>query len=255
MTLTSFIITAIFVLLGMEEGRKIFYLLLRKLLKGNFYAGITTLQTLFFMLAAGLTVETLNLLERFPNSFVCQILLLLLPNIFISLFIIAVVPTVFLLIYGLVFSYTFLEGLTARERVNRVQTDDLKAHQEHPCFKEVYTKLYIQITFIFLEKYDHVYVISSLNRDLRELIILCVMAQLLRTQTMEELAQTSEAEWDRKKLSELLFQQGFRENRWSLGLHTNRHFARLSTIVQHNHLSISLIRVRKKIDRLKPKGS
>lgn len=254
MTLTKFIITAVFVLWGIEEGRKIFYLLLKKLIKGNFYAGVTALQTLVFVVAASLTVDVLALMEQAPVNFITQLLLFLLPNLFIPLAIIALVPAIFLLIYGLVFSYTFLEGLSARERVNRFQTDALKAHQEHPRFKEVYTSLYVQITFIFLERYNHAYVVSSLNRNLRELIILEVMAQLLCTQTMDELADTGKNEWDRQKIGELLFGQNLGGSRWSLGLHANRHFARLSTIIQHNHLSISLIRVRKKIDRLKPKG-
>lgn len=226
------ILTAIAVIFGLDYAVRNFNQLNKKLRRARFSLAFAAKELLILVTAIVLTVVTLNLLDSLTITPLINLTRLILSRLFIAFFIMAFIPTIFVLIYSFCALYRYLEKRSSQYRLEQYNLKNGDNFRSDPDFDAADTNVYTQVALIFLAKYNNPYVLRSLNDDLRELLLLRVMSQLLRTQTMAELASESHETWDLSKVRGILYAPHFRLISGYLGLHVHLVFCIVCIMVE-----------------------
>lgn len=184
------------------------------------------------MIVIVLTIVTLNLLDRLAMTPLIIVTQVILSRLVIVFCIMAFMPAMSVLMYSFCSLYLYLEKRSSHYRLaqyNQKNGDDFRCD---PDFDAARTNLYTQVALVFVAKYNNPYVLRSLNDNLRQLLLLQVMAQLLRTQTMAQLAAETHESWDLSRVEGILYDRHFRLISGYLGLHVQLAFCILAMIVE-----------------------
>lgn len=187
---------------------------------------------LILITAVILTAVTLNLLDSLMVTPFVYFIRLILSRIFVAFIMIVFIPSIFLLIYSFCALYLYLEKHSSDYRLKQYHLKSRADLSSDPDFAAADKNIYTQVALVFYEKYKNPFILYSLNRALRNLLILRVMTQLLLTRTMQELAEETHETWDLSKVREILYNRRFRLISRYLGLHIYLVFCLVCMIVE-----------------------
>jgi hypothetical protein len=226
------IITAIAVIGGLYYAKKNLTRLNAQLNSSRFSLAVATKEHLILITAIILTAVTLNLLDSLTITPFIYLTRLILSRIFVALLMIVFIPSIFLLTYSFCALYRYLEKRSGDYRLKQYHLKDHANLSSDPDYNAADRNIYTQIALVFYEKYDNPFVLYSLDRSLRKLLILRVMSQLLLTRTMKELAEETYETWDLSNVRAILYDQRFQLISRYLGLHIYLVFCIISMMVE-----------------------
>lgn len=212
-------VTAVAVIVGLYYAKKNLTRLNAQLNNARFSLATAAREHLILFTAIILTAVTLNLLDSLTITPFIYFIRLILSRIFITFLMIVFLPSLFLLIYSFCAMYRYLEKRSGDYRLKQYHLKNSADLSSDPDYNAADTNVYTQVALVFYEKYHNPFVLRSLSRALRNLLILRVMSQLLLTRTMKELAEETHETWDLSKVRVILYDRRFRLISRYLGLH------------------------------------
>lgn len=226
------IVTAIAIIIGLYYAKRNLSRLNAQLNSARFSLALGVKEHLILITAIILTAVTLNLLDSLTITPIIYLTRLILSRIFVAFLMIVFLPSIFLLIYSFCALYRYLEKRSSDYRLKQYHLKNRADLSSDPDFDTANNNVYAQVALVFYEKYNNPFVLHSLNRALRKLLILRVMSQLLLTKTMKELAEETKETWDLSKVQVILYDRHFRLIRRYLGLHVYLVFCIVCMIVE-----------------------